>query len=413
MKSKPSLILFFVIPLFIISCNSEENNTKSIVKTGAEVLLGQHLGDLEGKSISLFMNPTARIGKTHVLDTLLALDLNITALFAPEHGFRGDVGAGESIESGVDSAYGIPVHSLYSGGKILKPDENLLKQTDIILFDMQDVGARFYTYNVSMKMLLEAVADSRADTEVWILDRPNPAGGDYVAGWILEDEHRSAVGGYPIPIAHGLTLGELAMMAIGEGWLDTDNIPNIKVIKMEGWKRHHKWPETGLNWFPPSPNLPHFDNAFVYLGTCFIEGTTLSEGRGTENPFLILGSPNTHVNYEKITQLGRQFGVQMDTLSFTPISMPGKAPNPKHRDALSYGIEITELSNLENALEDPVRFGIELMREMMDKTPDAKYLEFIKKLAGTDKILETEKPLDWGAEFDDYLSKREKYLLYD
>lgn len=413
MKFSKLLFFYLIAGIFIYSCGTNPTKIDSTVKTGAEVLLDDYLNDLEDKNIALFMNPTARIGNTHVLDTLLALDVNITALFAPEHGFRGDVGAGESIESGVDSASGIPVHSLYSGGKLLKPDEETLKNIDIVLFDMQDVGARFYTYNVSLKRLLEAAADSKHETEVWILDRPNPAGGNYVAGWILEDEHRSAVGDYPIPIAHGLTLGELAQMAVGENWLDTENTPKVKIIEMEGWQRAQKWSDTGLDWFPPSPNLPHFDNAYAYLGTCFFEGTTLSEGRGTDNPFLILGAPKTEVDYDEISKLGNKYGVKMDTLTFTPISMPGKAPNPKHKNQLSNGIELVDLKNADKQLSDPVKFGIELMWELMDKTPDAQYLEFIKKLAGTDKILDQNEPLNWGEDFDEFIEKRKKYLIYN
>lgn len=411
MKKTRSYILYILLATTIIGCTTQKPANTVKVKTGAEVLIEKHLPELAGKRVGLFMNPTARVGNTHVLDTLLALDTNITALFAPEHGFRGDVGAGESIKSGIDSASGLPVHSLYSGGKILKPAPEVLQNLDIILFDMQDVGARFYTYNVSMKRLLVAAAD--AGTEVWILDRPNPAGGDYVAGWVLEDQYRSAVGDYPIPVAHGLTLGELALMAIGEGWLETDNTVNLKIIEMEGWKRSYKWPETGLPWFPPSPNLPHFDNAYAYLGTCFFEGTTLSEGRGTENPFLILGAPTTNINSDDLALLGEKYGVKLDTVTFTPISMPGKAPNPKHKDERSHGLQISSLSNNEKTLTDPVKFGVELMHLMMQATPEAEYRSFLKNLAGTDEILTDATPTEWGASYTEYLSTRTSYLIYN
>ncbi len=405
----------YILPILFLAvtfnCGPKETPKPVMVKTGAQVLIQEHLPELKGKKVGLFMNPTARIEGVHVLDTLLALDVEVTDLFAPEHGFRGDAGAGETIKSGIDSASGLPVHSLYSGGKILKPSPEVLNNLDIILFDMQDVGARFYTYNVSMKLLLEAVAET--DTEVWILDRPNPAGGDYVAGWILEDEHRSFVGDYPIPVAHGLTLGELALMAVGEGWLDTNKPINLKVIEMEGWKRSYKWPDTGLNWFPPSPNLPAFDNAYAYLGTCFFEGTTLSEGRGTENPFLIMGAPKTIVNTEDLAAIGEKYGVQLDTVSFTPKSIPGKSLNPKHKDSKSFGVEIVSLSRNGKSLNDPVKFGIDLMYLLMDATPEAEYKSFIKKLSGTDKILNKQEIDSWGEDFENYVEKRKAYLIYE
>ena len=163
----------------------------------------------------------------------------------------------------------------------------MLEEIDVLLFDMQDVGARFYTYNSTMKYVIEAAAEQ--GIEVWILDRPNPLGGDYVAGWVLEPEYNSFVGTYPIPIAHGLTLGELAQMALGEDWYETDAKVNLRVIPMSGWQREMKWNDTQLEWVPPSPNLPTFEHAYAYIGTCFFEGTTLSEGRGTEHPFLMMG----------------------------------------------------------------------------------------------------------------------------
>ncbi len=401
-------ILFLAVAL---NCTSKETSQPIAVKTGAEVLIQAHLQELKGKKVGLFMNPTARIGEVHVLDTLLSHGVEVTALFAPEHGFRGDAGAGESIKSGIDSASGLPVHSLYSGGKILKPSPEVLNTLDIVLFDMQDVGARFYTYNVSMKLLLEAVSET--GTEVWILDRPNPAGGEYVSGWILEDEYRSFVGDYPIPVAHGLTLGELALMAVGENWLDTNKPINVKIIEMEGWKRSYKWSDTGLNWFPPSPNLPTFANAYAYLGTCFIEGTSLSEGRGTDNPFLILGAPNTKIQLKDLAEVSAKYGVQLDTVSFTPKSIPGKSLNPKHKDSKSYGVEIKALTTGEKSLEDPVKFGIELMYLLMDATPKAEYKSFIKKLSGTEKILDKQELDSWGANFENYVTKRKAYLIYD
>lgn len=403
--NKHAFLNVLLLFLLFASCAKQKEVQVEKVKTGAEVLLERYLNDLHGKRIGLVMNPTARIGNVHLLDTLLAVNANIQALFAPEHGFRGDAGAGEVIKDGIDQATGLKVYSLY--GSIKKPTSEMLEDVDILIFDMQDVGARFYTYNSTLKYVIEAAAEY--DKEVWILDRPNPAGGDYVSGWVLEKEFESFVGTYPVPVAHGLTLGELALMAEGEGWFETETKPKLRVIEMEGWKREMKWPETGLRWIPPSPNLPSFEHAYVYLGTCFFEGTTLSEGRGTEDPFLLVGSPNTETGMIDVEELQKRFSVRLDTVSFKPVSIPGKAIKPKFKDQESRGVKIS-LSN-ENPLSDPVFFGVELMRELMRASHDAKFKKYLYNLAGTTKIDSVD--IKWGDTFDEYLEKRKKYLLYN
>ena len=342
--------------LLVSACDSSDLSEAIHVRTGAEMLIENHLDELAGQRVGLVMNPTARIGNVHVLDTLLALNVNVTALFAPEHGFRGEAGAGEIIEDGEDQATGLPVFSLY--GETRSPTPEMLQEVDILLFDMQDVGARFYTYNSTLGLVLKEAA--KMDIPVWVLDRPNPAGGDYVSGWILEKEFESFVGMYPIPIAHGMTLGELARMMIGEKWLEFVQIPDLRIIEMSGWNRSMKWPDTGLEWFPPSPNLPTFEHAFVYLGTCLFEGTTLSEGRGTADPFLTVGDPETNISDEDVKAMNRIPGLGAKRTSFTPESIPGKAINPKHEGKLcrGYQLEITDL----NAY-DPVKSGLQLIRQ--------------------------------------------------
>ncbi len=398
--------LFYIFILLLISnCDAQSTHSQKVVKTGAEVLVEEHLTELDGLRVGLVMNPTARIGDTHMLDTLVTLGINVTALFAPEHGFRGEAGAGETIKDGFDEKTGLPVHSLYGNTK--KPTEDMLTDVDVLIFDMQDVGARFYTYNTTMKYILEAAAEF--EKEVWILDRPNPAGGDYVSGWVLEEEYKSFVGAYPVPVAHGLTLGELAQMAIGEDWLEIENKPpKLKIIKMEGWNRSMKWSDTGLTWFPPSPNLPTFQHAYIYLGTCFFEGTTISEGRGTSDPFLTIGSPNTSIDQELLAKYSEKYQIDLDTISFTPRSMPGKALYPKYEDKESFGVKIT--ANM--PVDDPVRFGIELMHFLMKNTEGAAYNDFIYRLAGTDRIKEENSQEFWGDSFNAFLKSREGYLLY-
>ena len=417
-----TLVLLFVGALSCITCQSErtkvldkegiESTQQADIKVGAKVLIQEHLDELDGWNIGLVMNPTARVDGVHMLDTLIALGLPVKALFAAEHGFRGSQGAGEIIQNGLDEATGLPVFSLYGATK--KPSVQMLKEIDVLLFDMQDVGARFYTYNSTMKYVIEAAAEQ--GIEVWILDRPNPLGGDYVAGWVLEPEYNSFVGTYPIPIAHGLTLGELAQMALGEDWYETDAKVNLRVIPMSGWQREMKWNDTQLEWVPPSPNLPTFEHAYAYIGTCFFEGTTLSEGRGADHPFLMMGGESSSVNDD--VSLWSNHGVRLQPTQFTPVSIPGKALRPKAEGLLLNGIL------WENALEhpDPLTVGLRMMQWLMEHSPEAAYKDYIYLLAGTDKIDELSRSrinlktdslnIDWGSNFESFREKRRNYLLY-
>ena len=417
-----TLVLLFVGALSCITCQSErtkvldkegiESTQQADIKVGAKVLIQEHLDELDGRNIGLVMNPTARVDGVHMLDTLIALGLPVKALFAAEHGFRGSQGAGEIIQDGLDEATGLPIFSLYGATK--KPSVQMLKEIDVLLFDMQDVGARFYTYNSTMKYVIEAAAEQ--GIEVWILDRPNPLGGDYVAGWVLEPEYNSFVGTYPIPIAHGLTLGELAQMALGEDWYETDAKVNLRVIPMSGWQREMKWNDTQLEWVPPSPNLPTFEHAYAYIGTCFFEGTTLSEGRGTDHPFLMMGGESSSVNDD--VSLWSNHGVRLQPTQFTPVSIPGKALRPKAEGLLLNGIL------WENALEhpDPLTVGLRMMQWLMEHSPEAAYKDYLYLLAGTDKIDELSRSrinlktdslnIDWGSNFESFREKRRNYLLY-
>lgn len=417
-----TLVLLFIGALSFSTCESDraevldkvgvESTQQAVIKVGAKVLIQEYLDELDGRNIGLVMNPTARVDGVHMLDTLIALGLPVKALFAAEHGFRGSQGAGEIIQDGLDEATGLPVFSLYGATK--KPTAQMLEDIDVLLFDMQDVGARFYTYNSTMKYVIEAAAEQ--GIEVWILDRPNPLGGDYVAGWVLEPEYNSFVGTYPIPIAHGLTLGELAQMALGEDWYETDAKVNLRVIPMSGWQREMKWNDTQLEWVPPSPNLPTFEHAYAYIGTCFFEGTTLSEGRGTEHPFLMMGGESTTLNDD--VSLWGNYGVRLQPMQFTPVSIPGKALRPKGEGLLLHGIL------WENALDhpDPLTVGLRMMQWLMEQSPEATYKDYLYLLAGTDKIDELSRKrinlntdsldIDWGSNFESFKEKRRNYLLY-
>ncbi|MDX1617898.1 MAG: DUF1343 domain-containing protein [Balneolaceae bacterium] len=400
------LLILLIITAVLAACGKTRPGTgkDASVTVGAEVLIDRHFGELEGKRVGLVMNPTARIGTTHMLDTLIALNVNVTALFAPEHGFRGEAGAGEVIEDGVDQETGLPVYSLY--GDTRKPTPDMLEAIDLLLFDMQDVGARFYTYNVTLGLVLEAAAT--ADVPLWVLDRPNPAGGEYVSGWILREEYRSFVGAYPIPMAHGMTLGELAGMMVGEQWINIESTPQLRVIEMGGWERSMKWPDTGLAWFPPSPNLPTFEHAFVYMGTVLFEGTTLSEGRGTDDPFLTIGSPATEITDGDLAVLGDAFpSLEIERTTFTPRSIPGKALNPKHEGVTCRGVRIS-VGDYDRFR--PVTFGVRLLEVMLASTPGAGTREFIYKLAGTKAV--TEFDMNWKDEIQAFRERRKEYLIY-
>jgi len=405
------LLFLFAGLMIVTACSDVQNDGVSPepVKIGAERLLDNYMGELEGKRIGLVMNPTARIGDTHMLDTLLAIEANVTALFAPEHGFRGEAGAGDKIEDGIDQASGLPVFSLYGTNR--KPTPEMLSHVDLLIFDMQDVGARFYTYIATLGLVMEAA--SVEGIPVWVLDRPNPLGGDYVSGWMLDEQFRSFVGPYPIPIAHGLTMGEMAGMIAGEQWMDFEQEPELKIIKMEGWRRAMKWPETGLNWVPPSPNLPTFDHAYIYTGTVYFEGTNLSEGRGTDDPFLTLGEPSTRLSEQDLASLSNLEGISVTPVSFTPRSIPGVAPNPKHLDSESRGVKI-EITSYDF---DPVRTGLEIFRILVNATPQAETNTFLYRLAGSeqiDRVLSNEiDPLTLDFNLDHFLEQRKPYLLYN
>jgi len=377
------------------------------------VLIRDHLKNLDGKRVGLVMNPTARVNGVHMLDTLAALEVNITALFAAEHGFRGDAGAGEYIENGIDRETGLPVYSLY--GKTRKPTAAMLETVDLLLFDMQDVGARFYTYISTLGLLLESVVGT--GIEVWVLDRPNPHGGERVSGWTLEPEFISFVGMFPIPVLHGLTMGEIAAMMIGEGWLSpaqgVEQNPLLRVIPMEGWERRMLWPDTGLPWVAPSPNLQTFEQAFLYPGTAFFEGVSLSEGRGTTQPFLLLGDPSLQLTRQHLAKLQQIPGLFVEQTTFRPVTIPGVAFKPKHEGREVQGIRI----EIKDYTIDPVRVGLAVLAQLWDATENPVQMEYLYLLSGSREIDGTlagdQDPmtLDFGKEM--FEEARKPYLLYD
>lgn len=301
--------------LFFTACYG---STKDPIPGANQIELYRNL--IEGKALAIVANQTSMIGKTHLVDYLLEIGMNIKVIFAPEHGFRNLADAGESIEDGKDSETGIRIISLY--GKNQKPKPEDLTGIDVVIFDIQDVGTRFYTYISTLHYLLEACAEN--NIKCIILDRPNP-NGFYTDGNILDTAYRSFVGMDPIPIVHGMTIGEYAQMARGEGWLKGGIKCEITVIKCKNYT-HKTLYELPVK---PSPNLPNQTSVYLYPSLCFFEGTNISLGRGTTYPFQVYGSP-------KLPDRG---------FSFTPESVPG-ATNPPLQGAKCYG------TDLRNAIKD-------------------------------------------------------------
>ncbi|MED3786886.1 DUF1343 domain-containing protein [Peribacillus frigoritolerans] len=310
------------------SVTAVKEKKKQKVSPGIEVLLKEEKNVLSGKKVGLITNPTGIDSKLTSIVDLLHDDpgINLTALFGPEHGVRGDAQAGASVEYYIDEKTGLPVYSLY--GKTKKPTPEMLKDVEVLVFDIQDVGTRYYTYIYTMAYAMEAAKEN--DIPFIVLDRPNPQGGESVDGPVLEPEFSSFVGLYPIPLKHGMTVGELATLFNKEFKIGAD----LKVIKMKGWKRDMDYDDTGLPFVLPSPNMPTVSTTFVYPATGLIEGTNVSEGRGTTKPFELIGAP--YINGDELAgklNALRLPGVKFRAASFTPTFS-------KHAGKLSHGVEI-------------------------------------------------------------------------
>ena len=329
------------------------------VRTGLDRLVAGGFAELRGKRVGLIGNlSSVDARRRHAIDLLReAPGVTLAAIFAPEHGLRGSA-TGEVAHSR-DEKTGLPVWSLY--GEIRKPTSEMLAGLDALVLDLQDVGARFYTYASTMALAMEAAAE--AGIAFVVLDRPNPIGGEIVEGPVLEPDLRSFVGIHPIALRHGMTLGELARL-FAEKHLGGRHL-DLTVVPCEGWARDLPFARTGLPWVPPSPNMPDPETALVYPGICLLEATNLSEGRGTDAPFRLVGAP--WVDGERLAASLVGFpGVVVETARFTPRAIPGKAPKPRHRDRECGGLRIR--------VTDPrrfrtVEFGVRLLCAVRDLYP--------------------------------------------
>ena len=353
------------------------------------------LPTLQGKRVALMVNQSSLVGSTgtHLVDTLLSQGVNIVRLFVPEHGLRGKVDAGKNVRSGVDEKTGLPVVSLY--GQRKRPTPEMLADIDLLVFDLQDVGTRFYTYISSMHYLMEACAEE-GKTFV-VCDRPNP--NDFIDGPILEPDCRSFIGVDPLPVAHGMTVGELALMIDGERWLRGGNTCHVKVIPMDGWSHGDPY-ELPVR---PSPNLPNSRSIELYPSLCFFEATIMSVGRGTSKPFQAIGYPD------------KRFG----SIVYTPQIKIGEDSNPRHKGKLCYGTDYTSVSLPKRQIAlgpllDYYRKADSLGLQLINQR------QLFDLLAGTKKLRqqlssglsEEEIRASWQAGLKDFQAKRARYLLY-
>ena len=382
------------------------------VRTGADMLVAEDFSRLHGKRVGLIANQTSVSGGRHLADLLHEHDLvELSALFGPEHGLRGDAAAGSAIADGRDDRTGVPVYSLY--GSRRAPGHEVLESVDVLVFDIQDIGTRFYTYIATMGLAMEAAAS--AGVPFMVLDRPNPLGGAMVDGFVLEKEHESFVGPYPIPVQHGMTVGELARMVLAEGWIDAGYL-DLEVVPVEGWTREMLWPDTGLEWIPTSPNIPDFETALVYPGLGFLEATTWNEGRGTLKPFLQFGAPA--LDGPLLASRLLHPGVAFVDTAYTPVSMPGRAEFPRHQDERVTGVR---LSVSEAALVRPLALGMEILVEVVRlEGPSSLRESGMARLAGTTRLYESllaglDGPAiaaSWATEVVRFREQRSPYLLY-
>jgi uncharacterized protein YbbC (DUF1343 family) len=382
------LFILLVISSRIVSFGQEPKSVHYL-KTGADQI-GSYLPILKGKRIAIVANQTSVIfdGKktTHLIDTLVSLELNIKKVFAPEHGFRGNIDAGESIEDELDVKTKLPIISLY--GKNKKPTKSQLRGINLVLFDIQDVGVRFYTYISTLHYVMEACAE--LNIPLILLDRPNP-NGHYIDGPVLENDHKSFVGMHPVPVVYGMTIGEYGQMINGEKWLKDGIKSPLTVIKLKNYTHDSEYRLP----IKPSPNLPNEKSINLYPSLCFFEGTNVSVGRGTDMQFQIYGSP---------------FLNKKSKFTFTAVPNEG-SKYPKHAHAISYGEDLRKVSS--------INLSWLIIAYKQNRTKSF-FNSFFTKLAGT-KSLQTqlEKEVSesvirasWKKSIDEFKIVRNKYLIY-
>jgi uncharacterized protein YbbC (DUF1343 family) len=385
-------ILLFLISILFACTNAQKEESRIIV--GAEQT-ETYFPLLKGKKIGVIANQTSMIGNTHLIDSLIGSGFNVRKAFGPEHGFRGDAADGEKVDNTIDRKTGIQIVSLYGSHK--KPTAIDLEGIDMMVFDIQDVGARFYTYISTMSYAMEACAEN--DVEFLVLDRPNPHG-DYVDGPVLELDFSSFVGLHPVPVVHGMTVGEYAKMVNEEGWLANQIQCNLQVIPVKNYSHSMRYTLP----IAPSPNLPNQTAIDLYPSLCFFEGTMMSIGRGTEFPFQVIGHPDFSIR----------------SFAFTPQSIPGVSVHPKFEGQSCLGQSLAGFA--ENVLQTERRLHLIWLIDYYQyfKERDDFFISYFEKLAGTNKLRQqiktglTEEQIrqSWQKDLVEFKKIRKKYLLY-
>jgi uncharacterized protein YbbC (DUF1343 family) len=335
------------------------------VRTGADILLSEAGELIGGKTIGILTNHTGRLSDgRHLVDAIAASGrVRVAALFGPEHGIGGTTPDGGVVEHSQHEGYSIPIYSLY--GKLQKPTPAMLSGLDALVCDIQDIGARFYTFISTIALAMEAAAEQRV--RVIVLDRPNPIRGLDVDGPIRREQLKSIVGWMPIPITHGMTIGELARLWNEERWLTGGVQAVLHVVGLQNWRRSQWYDETGLPWIPPSPNMTRLETAIIYPGLCLIEGTTLSEGRGTSSPFELIGAPWVDPDrvLKEIERLPHD-GVSFEAATFIPRAIPGVTSAPKFEGEICQGVRISVVDRNKVL---PVRLGISVLTAFLRMHP--------------------------------------------
>ncbi len=390
-----------------------------MIRTGADILAESGFSHFAGDTVGLIVNHTAMVGEEHLINLVYdAPEVTLGAIFGPEHGLRGTAEDGEAVKDGIDQLTGAPVYSLY--GSTRKPTPEMLSGLDLLIFDIQDVGARFYTFISTMGLAMQSAAE--AGIPFVVLDRPNPLSGAYVSGFVLESDQQSFVGQFSIPITHGLTVGELARMIQGDALLSGLDSLRLEIIPMEGWTRSMQWPDTGRPWVPTSPNIPQFETALVYPGTCFFEATSGSEGRGTRSPFLQVGTVGVD-GAQIAEQLNDKSlpGVLFEVSEFTPEPLTNMDSAPKLNGQTIQGLRIYVT---DREIYQPVETGIHILHAFYHAVTDTdEFLsrpEWLAKLSGTAKLtqmLSSMVPEDiiasWQEEIREFIVRSEGYHLYE
>jgi uncharacterized protein YbbC (DUF1343 family) len=410
------LSLTFSAPLY--------SQKKPAVRSGLDIVVAGGFSEFKGKRAGIITNQTGiDHERRHIADLFHEAEgVELAALFGPEHGIRGDIEGGAKIATRVDAKTGVTVYSLY--GETRKPAPEMLQNLDVLIFDVQDVGARFYTYISTMSLAMEAAAEAKIP--FYVLDRPNPIG-DLVEGPVLDPAQRSFVGIHPIALRHGMTAGELAQMFNGEGWLQTGSQEapqtlkaDLHIIKMEGWRRDMLFDETGLPWVKPSPNMTSPITALLYPGMGLLEATNFSEGRGTQSPFEKVGAPWVDSN-KLIGKLQNRIpGIYLRPIDFIPVDLPGQAMNPKFEGTGCRGLQLDVTKP--RALQS-VAFGIHLLCALHELYPERFTIDErrMARLSGQTwvrkMILAGENPeailQRMEKEVEAFRELRQKYLLYE